>query len=112
MVYRRKQTVLVIPLRGKLNGCCQALVVVFAAVVVTGVCRMFVGCGCLQRTMVAVVAWQQSLRRGAASKDGTLRHRHRGTTWLAADRGGLLSLVGLSDAVHHRKTAQATSSTG
>lgn len=35
-----------------------------------------------------------------------LRQRHRGTTWLAADRGGFLSSAGSSGAVHHQKTAQ------
>jgi len=39
-----------------------------------------------------------------------LWHRYHGTTWLAADRGSLLSLAGFSDAVHRRKMAQATSS--
>ena len=32
-----------------------------------------------------------------------LRHRHQGMAWLADDRGGLLSLAGLSGVVHRRK---------
>jgi len=55
---------------GKLNGCCRALVAAFAAVAAVGGCRMFVGCGCLQRTAAAGVAWQLSVWRGTASKDG------------------------------------------
>ena len=31
---------------------------------------MFVGCGCLQRTAMAGVVWQPSVRWGTASKDG------------------------------------------
>jgi hypothetical protein len=62
--------VLAIPPRGKLNGCCRAFVVVFIAMVVAGGCRMSIVCGCLQQTAAAGVAWQLSMRRGTASKDG------------------------------------------
>ena len=55
----------------KLNGCCRAYVVVFAAMVAVGSCRMIVDCGCLLWTAAAGVAWQPSVRRGTASKDGT-----------------------------------------
>jgi hypothetical protein len=62
---------LVFPPRGKLNGCCPALGVAFAAMEVAGGCCMFVGCGCLQRTAAAGVAWHLSVQCGTASKDGT-----------------------------------------
>jgi hypothetical protein len=39
-----------------------------------------------------------------------LLHRHHGMTCLVADRGGLLSLAGLSGMVHRRKILQAMSS--
>ena len=54
----------------KLNGCCRAYVVVFAAMVAVGGCRMIVDCGCLQRTAAAGVAWQPLVRCGTASEDG------------------------------------------
>jgi hypothetical protein len=44
--------------------------VVFAAMVAVEGCRIIVDCGCLQRTAAAGVAWQPSVRRGTASKDG------------------------------------------
>ena len=37
-----------------------------------------------------------------------LRHHHRGTAWLAADCGGMLTLLGNSGVVHRRKMAQET----
>ena len=55
----------------KLNGCCRAYVVVFAAMVAVEGCRMIVDCGCLQRTAAAGVAWQRSVWCGTASEDGT-----------------------------------------
>ena len=54
----------------KLNECCRAYVVVFVAMVAVGGCRMIVDCACLQRTAAAGVAWQPSVWRGTASKDG------------------------------------------
>ncbi|KAF8768736.1 hypothetical protein HU200_007294 [Digitaria exilis] len=33
-------------------------------------CHMVVGCGCLQRTAAASVAWQSAIRCGTSSKDG------------------------------------------
>jgi hypothetical protein len=56
-------------------------------------------------------AWQAervspSPRDGVLSHGGGWRLSHVRRLWLlAADRGGLLSLVGLSGAVHHRKMA-------
>ena len=66
----QQQMELATPLRGKLNGCCRALVA-FAALMAAGGWRMFVRCGCLQQTMAAGIAWQLSVRRGTVSEDGT-----------------------------------------
>jgi hypothetical protein len=100
--------VLAILPRGKLNGCCRALVVVIVAMVVARGCRMYVVCGCLQRTAAAGVTWQLSMRVWDCVEGWRSRHWHHGTTWLAVDRGGLLGLAGLFSAVHRRKTAQVT----
>ena len=48
---------------------------------------------CLQWTVAAGIAWQWSVRCGTALKDGALWYQHHGTTRLAVDYGGLLSLA-------------------
>jgi hypothetical protein len=63
--------------------------------VAAGGCRIVAGCGCLQRTAAAAL-----LGNGQCGVGLCLLHWHHGTTWLAADHGGLLSLARLSGAVH------------
>jgi hypothetical protein len=64
------------------------------------------GPGC--HTTAASVAWQPSVRRGTSSGRRRLRQRQQGMTWLAADRGEGLNVVGSFGAVHGRLMAQAT----
>jgi hypothetical protein len=91
-----QRTVVAIPPRGKLNGCCRALVVAFIAMVVAGGCRMFVVCGCLQRTVMSGVALQLSVRCGTASKDGTRGIGIMGRLGLQRTAAGCSAWLGFS----------------
>ena len=70
--------------------------------------RMGVGFGCLQRIAAAGIAWQLSVRRGTASEDGACSNDTMGRLGLQRTTAGCSASLGDSDAVHHWKTAQAT----
>ena len=57
---------------------------------------MFVGCGCLQRTAAAGVAWQLSVRHGTASKDGACGTDILGRLGLQQTAAGCSAWLGFS----------------
>ena len=92
---------------GKLKGGCRILRRRPKSYWRPGVVVCALVLGCLQRTAAAGIAWQSSVRRGTASKDGACGTNVMGQLGLQQTTAGRSALLGDSSVVHHRKMAQA-----
>ena len=98
----------VIPPCDKLEGCCQARAAAIVVLVAARGWHMAVGwLLAVDRHGWRCLATVNAVWDCVGGR--RLRQQHHGSTWLAADCGGLLSLAGPLGAVQRRMMAQATS---